>query len=209
MGAGNRPACPSPSAHGSLGWTTWWGWETRYLWGLLQPESRDLWRQSGGSWQPVDTNIFAHPHEEVQGHMHMQSTLVHAGALGASPVCAQLPHPALLCRSPALPGQLGEPGPSPEPGLQPEQKRGPSWLFHEQDTCRTCMPSRAGLRHLGPSRRRAGGDRQEQMQGLGVWWAGCSLGPGPLRHAPGACSRSWAPFLGWFISQCTRSALKG
>ena len=32
---------------------------------------------------------------------------------------------------------------------------------------------------------------------MGVWqgW-GSSLGPGPLRHAPGACSRSWGPLPG-------------
>lgn len=44
---------------------------------------------------------------------------------------------------------------------------------------------------------RPGGNSQEETQELGVWqrW-GSNLGPGPLRHAPGACSRSWGPLPG-------------
>lgn len=44
---------------------------------------------------------------------------------------------------------------------------------------------------------RPGEDPREERQELGVWqgW-GFSLGPGPLRHAPGACSRSWGPLPG-------------
>lgn len=65
--------------------------------------------------------------EEVQGHTHTQTHTVRGDAQSymgqLSPAHGSRPATAPR-RSPALPGQLGEPSPSPEPGLRQSSGEG-------------------------------------------------------------------------------------